>query len=518
MTPSVRALVRERARERCEYCRLPQSRLPVTTFHVEHVVALQHGGTDDPDNLALACDRCNAFKGPNLTAIDPDTSAVVRLFNPRLQAWRDHFRQVGFEVVGLTEVGRATVRLCNIIPLDACSYDRKLDCASMTIDGSLTGNEMDAPILRTDFLPRPVVVASIELLRNGKTFVLRTRSTDEVEAITVPNSDRIANVYPLLLRQVIPVFLNRDARELETILWDCYRHKDNYKYQGLALWVCVAAVEMAMLELLGQTAQRPVADFFGGAVRRDIPVYFASGRRGNRPEEEVDRLRQMVADSGARALKFRLGGRMSGNADSLPGRSETLIPMVREAFGDDFTLYADANSSYDVEHAVRIGRMMEDYRYGFFEEPVPFDDLWATKRVADELTIPVAFGEQEFSLTRFKWCIESRACDIAQPDLRYFGGFVRATKVARLAAAAGMSVVPHMSGGSLGYLDLVHFASFTPNIGPFMEFKGNADIPVECDTSPLKCVNGLVRCPSGPGFGVRIDPDFIVSSAPVKCG
>ena len=180
---------------------------------------------------------------------------------------------------------------------------------------------------------------------------------------------------------------------------------------------------------------------------------------------------------------------MSRNADSLPGRTEALIPLVRKAFGDDMTLYADANSSYDVREAVRIGRLMEAHGYAFYEEPCPFDWLWETKEVADALTIPVAGGEQEYSLRRWQWAIEQRGLDIVQPDLHYGGGFIRATQVARMAAAAGMSVVPHMSGGGLGYLDVVHFASFTPNIGPFMEFKGNADLPVECPTSSLRCVS-----------------------------
>jgi len=99
--------------------------------------------------------------------------------------------------------------------------------------------------------------------------------------------------------------------------------------------------------------------------------------------------------------------------------------------------------------------------------------------------------------------------DVVQPDLHYYGGFVRSTRVARMAAAAGLVVVPHMSGGSLGYLEVVHFASFTPNIGPFQEFKGNADIPVECDSSSLKAEKGMVRCPSGVGFGVRIEKSFL---------
>jgi hypothetical protein len=114
MNEALRELVRARAGNRCEYCGLPQSALPFATFHVEHVIARQHGGADEAGNLALSCDRCNAFKGTNLTSIDPDTRAVVDLFNPRAHTWDDHFRQSGFEIVGLTSTGRATVRLLHM--------------------------------------------------------------------------------------------------------------------------------------------------------------------------------------------------------------------------------------------------------------------------------------------------------------------------------------------------------------------------------------------------------------------
>jgi L-alanine-DL-glutamate epimerase-like enolase superfamily enzyme len=368
---------------------------------------------------------------------------------------------------------------------------------------------LNAPVLKTDFLKDPVTVASVELLKNRNAYLLRTRSTDGVEAITVPNPTRMAETYPIFLKHILPVFIKKDARQLEALHWEVYRHNSNYKLQGIALWTGVAAIEMAMLELLAQTAKRPVADLFGGAKKRDIPVYYASGNRGNKPEAEIDYLKKLVADSGAKAIKFRLGGRMNRNEDSLPGRTEALIPLVRKTFGDDLTLYADANSSYDAREGIRIGKLMEEHRYGFYEEPCEFDDLWSTKEVADGLKIPVAGGEQEFSMHRWKWMIANRGVDIVQPDLHYGGGFIRATQVARMAAAAGMQVVPHMSGGGLGYLDVVHFASFTPNIGPFMEFKGNTDLPVSCATSTLKCKDGKVQCPTGVGFGVTIDPDFV---------
>ena len=211
-------------------------------------------------------------------------------------------------------------------------------------------------MLKTELVREPVKIATIELLANGKVYLLRTRSTAGVEAVTVPHPSWTALAHPILLKAIRPVFIGQDARELERLLWDVYRHRDNYKLQGLAFWVGVAAIEIGLLDLLGRTADRPVADLFGGTLRRDIAVYTASGKRGNRPEEEIEYLQKLVSESGAKAIKFRLGGRMSRNADSLPGRTEALIPLVRKTFGDQMTLYADSNSSYDATEAIRIGR------------------------------------------------------------------------------------------------------------------------------------------------------------------
>lgn len=114
MAPAIRDLVRKRAGNACEYCRIPQEATPLISFHIEHIVSRQHGGSDAPDILALACDRCNAYKGPNLTSIDPETNAVVPLFNPREDAWSDHFVVRDGLIAGLTAKGRATVRLLNM--------------------------------------------------------------------------------------------------------------------------------------------------------------------------------------------------------------------------------------------------------------------------------------------------------------------------------------------------------------------------------------------------------------------
>jgi hypothetical protein len=105
--------VRQRAGNTCEYCGLPQE-ASFHTFHVEHVTPRQHRGSDDAGNLALACNRCNSQKGPNLSSIDPDTGAVVELFNPREDVWVEHFDMRSGEVIGLTPCGRASVLLFEI--------------------------------------------------------------------------------------------------------------------------------------------------------------------------------------------------------------------------------------------------------------------------------------------------------------------------------------------------------------------------------------------------------------------
>jgi hypothetical protein len=111
MDATTRTIVRERAEWRCEYCGIPETATPFVPFHVEHVIAQQHLIDDSLQNLALACDRCNAFKGPDLSSVDPATNAVVHLFHPRIDDWKEHFALVEGSIVGLTPKGRATVRL-----------------------------------------------------------------------------------------------------------------------------------------------------------------------------------------------------------------------------------------------------------------------------------------------------------------------------------------------------------------------------------------------------------------------
>ncbi len=367
---------------------------------------------------------------------------------------------------------------------------------------------MTAPVLRIELFKQPVKLASIELLKNGKHYLIRARSTDGADGLAGGHDSVLETTYPILLKGVAPYFVGKDARELEALIQGVYLRDSNYKWQGLPFWVCVAGVELAILDLLGKVANKPIGALLGGVVRNEIAVYRASGNRGNLPEAEIAYLQKIVAETGAQAIKFRLGARMSYD-DASTKRDLALIPLTRKMFGEKMTIYADANGSYDVPQAIRIGRVMEAHKLRFFEEPVPFDYYDETKQVADGLKIPITLVEQESSLRGFRRIIENGVARIVQPDLLYFGGLTRSIKVARM-AAAGLECTPHMSGGGLGYLYIAHFASCVPNCGPHQEYKGEDEtLPVECATSSLKSEKGVMKIPNGPGLGVTIDPDLL---------
>ena len=114
MEAAIRSKVRKRAQYKCEYCQIPEAATPFIAFHAEHIIARQHQIDDSLENLALSCDRCNAYKGPNLSSIDPTTNTIVELFHPRKESWEDHFQVQDGLVIGTTACVRARARLLNM--------------------------------------------------------------------------------------------------------------------------------------------------------------------------------------------------------------------------------------------------------------------------------------------------------------------------------------------------------------------------------------------------------------------
>ncbi len=376
------------------------------------------------------------------------------------------------------------------------------------------------PVLKRELFDRPVIIKSLELLRYRRNFLCRVRSTDGAEGISVGHNT-MSTLYPIFVNRLQSFFIGKDARELDLLLEKVYIYNLNFRLSGLALGIPLATIEFAILDMLGRIANKSMGQLIGEIHHPRVAVYQATEYRERPVEESLELIKRDVAEYNAHAVKIKVGGLMfmtrDINAVGPKGRTEKMIPLIRETFGDKMALYADANGFYSVEEAIRVGRLLEEYNYGFFEEPVLFDWYEETKEVADALRIPIAGGEQEYSLHGFRWLIANDGLQIVQPDNYYFGGMIRSMKVARMAQAFGKPCTPHMSGGGLGYLYMIHFVSALGNAFAHHEFKGlNTNVEFECKTSPLSVMDGQIKVPTGPGSGVEIDPDFIKKHAVVK--
>lgn len=369
------------------------------------------------------------------------------------------------------------------------------------------------PVLKRRLFSSPVIIESVDLLRLDNRFLCRVRSRDGAEGISVAHGE-MRNLFPIFLRRLRPFFLGKDARDLDLILERVFVYDFNYRFSGIALGVPLATIEFAILDMLGRIAGKPVGELIGEIHHPQVGVYVATEWREKPVEESLELIRKEVAQYDAKALKIKVGGLMFMTADLYaegpPGRTEKIVPLVRKTFGDGMALYADANGFYTVPEAIRVGRLLEQYKYRYFEEPVMFDHLEEIRQVAGTLAIPVANGEQDYGFYGFRWLLAHDGLDVVQPDNYYFGGMIRSMKVARMAAAFGKQFIPHMSGGGLGYLYNIHLVSAVPNAGEHHEFKGfQTHVRFECRTSPLKVVGGKIQVPTGPGFGVEFDPDWV---------
>jgi len=365
------------------------------------------------------------------------------------------------------------------------------------------------------FFSSPVKIASIELLQSGSQYFLRTRSTDGAEGIVLCKD--IADYIPILAHRVMPHFLNQDARDLETLVEEVYIANSNYKLAGQEFWCPVAYIEQSLFDLMGKTAKKSAGELMGGVLRKEIPIYLSGSARELPAEDEVEIYVRGVEYTGAKAVKFKIGGRMSDNHDATPGRTDRIFELAHQKLAGKVTLMADANGSYDAKNAIAIGKRLQEMKYLWFEEPCPWEELSETKKVADALDMKVAFGEQNSSLWQFQWMIDNKVMDVVQPDLNYNGGFIRAARVARMARKANMWICPHNTQTGAASVNILQFASTTPNIGPFMEYVWRAPAKKESWYSPnFEIKNGMIQVPTGPGMGLEFDPDYLKKATNIK--
>ena len=360
-----------------------------------------------------------------------------------------------------------------------------------------------------------VIIEGIDLLRWRDVQFLRARSKDGTAGLVMISEGRHF-LTAMLKERILPFFAGRDARDLESMFDEIYVHKSNYKYAGPAFWTTVAWAESAILDLLGKAAGRSIGDLLGGRKRDRVPVYVSSLIRETTPEQEVEWVGRRIEQTKARAVKLKIGGRLSRNADASPGRSERLIALARKTWGSAMKIYVDANGSYDARHALDVAKMLKEHNVVFFEEPCPFEDLDETKAVADALDMPVAGGEQDASLPRFEYMARNRVVDILQPDILYNGGFIRNHRTNVIARHYGLPLTPHSPYLGPRQALSTLFCATLPELPIELEYAAALPERLMDWYSPrIEVKDGLVAVPTGPGLGIEFAPEVVKGLQPV---
>lgn len=390
-------------------------------------------------------------------------------------------------------------------------------------DYTLLDKVLEQPVLKRELFPNPVIIESVELLRDRDNCLCRVRSKDGAEGISVGHPFISKQSYPVFADRLVPFFTGKDARDLDRLIYQI--SESSVKVQGVPFCVQIATLEFAILDMLGNIANKPAGLLIGDMLNPKVSIYLGNHLadfRNKEPEVSLALMSQDVEKTRARAIKLRAGrgDNLASDVDNAPGRTEKLIRMAREKFGDDMVLMIDGNGSYSVKEAIRIGKILEEYDYYFYEEPLPWDWYEEQKIVEQALAIPMAGGEEEFGMHAFRYLIGNEVFQIVQPDLFYFGGMIRTMQVARMAAAAGLQITPHISGGGLGYAYMLQMVSVCPAAAEYHEFKmfnhrdaNGTIIPVESKAEKFESIDGVIKVPSGSGLGVEMDPDYIKTHA-----
>jgi L-alanine-DL-glutamate epimerase-like enolase superfamily enzyme len=353
-------------------------------------------------------------------------------------------------------------------------------------------------------------IVSLETFSTRNLSFVRLVTDEGVEGWgqTAPfNADITAQVFH---RQVAPHALGANPDDLDDLLDRIIEAE--YKFPGSYVCRAMCGLDTAVWDLRGKLAGKSVCALLGGQPR-PFTVYGSSMRRDITPQDEAARLAALRDRYGFQAFKIRIGKVCGHDEDEWPGRTEALVPAVRQALGTDTRLLVDGNSCYSARKAIEVGRMLEDNGVVHFEEPCPYWELEWTAEVARVLSVDVAGGEQDYDLNQWRRIITNRVVDVVQPDVGYIGGLSRALRVARQAEQAGLLCVPHSANLSFMTVFALHMMGAIPNAGPYVEFTIEWGGWQDGLYQPaLEVVDGKVMIPDAPGWGVTISPDWLARS------
>jgi L-rhamnonate dehydratase len=316
-----------------------------------------------------------------------------------------------------------------------------------------------------------------------------------------------AALAPQATKQVIdlylkPLLIGQDAWDIERLWQHMYRKTMAFGRKGIGM-VAISALDIALWDVLGKSAKQPVFRLLGGRTKTRIPVY--ASRLYATELGKLAAEAKRYKDEGYRAMKLRFGW---GPADGAHGmqRNVELVRTVRESIGDDIDLMADAYMGWNLDYAKRMLPLLEPFDLRWLEEPVIPDDVQGYTQLKSYSRIPIAGGEHEFTLYGFRDLLEARAVDYIQFDTNRVGGITQARKIAALAEAYSVPVIPHA-----GQMHNYHVVMASLN-SPMAEYFPRVDVEVGNELfwyifrgEPIAKGGSIDLDDNVPGLGLTID-------------
>ncbi len=293
--------------------------------------------------------------------------------------------------------------------------------------------------------------------------------------------------------------IGKDPFDIE-VIW-------NTMHQGRSNAAAISGVDIALWDIVGKALDQPIYRLLGGAFRNQIPAYATGLFKKDVPnitQTLMDEAKTYV-DQGFSAMKMKIG---FGEAYDVKN-----VAAVRKAIGDTIILAVDANCGYDVGTAIDVGQKIAENDLFWYEEPITTDDVEGYVEIRRSLNMRIAGGEGLQGRWAFRDLIQRRGYDIVQPDVSIAGGFTECRKIAAMASANHLRVLPHMWGSSIRLAATLHWQATIPDspqalnpIPSLFEFDMTENgLRTDLAKVSIQAVDGYVPVPQEPGLGIEID-------------
>lgn len=324
-----------------------------------------------------------------------------------------------------------------------------------------------------------------------------------------------ARITAAVVQSVAPWLIGQDPLRTEFLWQMIYARLRDHGQKG-AVIQGLSGIDIALWDIKGKHFGVPVHRLLGGPLRDEVQAY-ATGLYRRKSGDPLRYLAEEAAGyvaDGFKAVKLKVGFGVEEDA--------AVTRAVREAIGPDIALMVDANHAYDAVAAIRLGRMIEADNIGWFEEPVPPEDVAGYRAVKAAISIPIAGGECEFTRFGFRDILASRAMDIIQPDTCAAGGLSECKKIADMAEAFGVRYNPHVWGTGIAIAASLQLLAVLPAhtppslapVAPMLEFD-RTEHPIRQSllVQPLEHAKGVVCVPDAPGLGIEVDREALARFA-----